>query len=175
MVRIARTIRRSYPRGVKRLGTDEAFALLRDERRSDECTMCAIARAPVIAETRHASCVLDRFAARRGHMLVVAKRHVERVSDLAWEEWCDAQRIAWEACAALERALAPARVYVAALGAPRASERTFPHVHVHVVPLADGGEADRPSEVFTWKNGVLVFEPGEERALADELRAAWPR
>jgi diadenosine tetraphosphate (Ap4A) HIT family hydrolase len=139
--------------------------------------MCAICGGfvPLVAENEHAVCALDRLAARPGHLLVVVKRHAERVAELGWEEWSAVQRLAWEAAQALERALAPARVYVAALGSARPSARTFPHVHVHVVPLTDGGEADRPSEVFTWRHGVLVYEPGEAESVGAELRAAWPR
>jgi hypothetical protein len=46
-------------------------------------------------------------------------------------------------------------------------------VHLHLVPLFDGGDADRPAEVFTWAHGMYVFESAdEERQLRDKLRAA---
>jgi diadenosine tetraphosphate (Ap4A) HIT family hydrolase len=156
---------------VKRLRAEEVDALLRDQ---SGCAMCTLATATPIAENIHAICALDRFAARRGHLLVVTRRHVESITELSWDEWSSAQRLAWEASRALEQALSPRRIYVAALGSTRASSRTFPHVHIHVVPLEDGGEADRPSEVFTWRHGVLVYESTEAQSLAGSLRATWP-
>jgi diadenosine tetraphosphate (Ap4A) HIT family hydrolase len=73
----------------------------------------------------------------------------------------------------MEVELSPRRIYVAALGSASPLVTSFPHVHFHLVPLADGGEADRPAEVFTWANGILVFDDAdEERALLAKLRAA---
>jgi len=159
---------------VRTLNADEVDAILHAEPRG--CAMCSLAHpdAPRLAKSRHATCVLDRFAVRRGHLLVVVDRHVENVAELAADEWLDVQRLAWEATRALETALRPVRTYVAALGSTTALGRTFPHVHVHVIPIYDGGEGDRPSEVFTWKNGVVVYDEAEERALAEDIRAAWP-
>jgi len=50
---------------------------------------------------------------------------------------------------------------------------SFPHHHVHVLPLFDGGEGDRPSEVLTWRHGVWLYPPEEARELADTLRRDW--
>lgn len=132
-------------------------------------------RASVLARNDVAIAMLDRFAARPGHAVVVLRRHVESLADLPWDEYASVQRLAWEASRALTKALSPVRVYVAALGATRRVEQSFPHHHVHVIPLADGGAIDRPASVLTWSNGVYVFEPGEMEALASRVRAAWPR
>jgi hypothetical protein len=61
-------------------------------------------------------------------------------------------------------------VFVAALGSAVQRPMSFPHVHLHVVPLADD---DRPADVFTWENGVYVFDDAaEERAMHARLAAA---
>lgn len=149
------------------------------EARFAGCAMCAaIAGQPrareVLAENGAAAAMLDRFAARPGHVLIVLRRHVESVAALGWDEYAAVQRLAWEASRALTAALSPARVYVAALGATRRIATSFPHHHVHVIPLSDGGESDRPAQVLTWSNGVHVYEPGERAAWAERIRAAWP-
>ena len=48
-------------------------------------------------------------------------------------------------------------------GAAEAQPRgiSFPHAHVHVIPLPDGDERDRPAAVFTWSNGVYMYEDDE--------------
>ena len=159
---------------MRHLPKAEALAAIANEPRAG-CRMCALASDPEpIAASEHAVVVPDRYASRPGHVLVVARRHEERVAALAWDEYASIQRLVWDACRALEATFAPRRIYVAALGAADAIATSFPHFHVHVVPLADGGDVDRPANVFTWGTGVYVFESAdEERALRDRLRAAF--
>ncbi|MEZ4295309.1 MAG: HIT domain-containing protein [Polyangiaceae bacterium] len=149
------------------------------EERFDGCAMCACVAGgargrAVLASNAAAVAMLDRFAARPGHVVVVLRRHVEAIAELSWEEHAGVQRLAWEAARALSEVMSPVRVYVAALGSSKAIGISFPHHHVHVIPLADGGEMDRPAEVLTWRHGIHVFEAGEEEAFAERLRAAWP-
>ncbi len=142
------------------------------------CVMCALVEgAPkthVLARTRRSVAVLARFGVRRGHILVVLRRHSERWEDVRWPDWQDAQRVAWEAARAVESALGATRVYVASLGSVVQRPMTFPHHHLHVVPTYRSDRRDRPSRVFTWEDGVVVHEDEEAAALTRELRAAWP-
>jgi histidine triad (HIT) family protein len=166
------------------LGKEEALAMVEREARAlparfRGCAMCAVAARhgadlEVLAESEAAVAALDRFATRPGHVLVVLRRHVERVVELPWAEYAEVQRLSWEAARALEEALRPKRVYVAALGSAERRAISFPHHHVHVVPLPHGDERDRPAEVFTWARGVALYEPGEAGAMAEALRRAWP-
>jgi len=138
------------------------------------CRMCELARdAEPIASTEHATAVLDRYAARPGHVLVLLRRHVERIAALEWREYEAMHRLAWQITNAIEAALAPRRIYVAALGSAVPLATSFPHVHLHIIPLSDGGESDRPANVFTWERGMFVFESeAEEQALRRRLREA---
>lgn len=168
---------------MRRLSRDEAVA--RAEREVDalpaafaRCPMCAIAAEHpddlvVLARRPEALAILDRFPARRGHVVVVLRRHVETVASLPWDEYAAVQRLAWEAACAVERVLSPPRVFVASLGSAGPLPTSFPHHHVHVIPVA-AGEGQRPAEVLTWSLGVGTYEGDEARALADALTAAWP-
>ncbi len=142
------------------------------------CVMCAlVADAPtthVLCRTRRSVAVLARFGVRRGHLLVVLRRHVERFEEITWPEWQDAQRVAWEAARAAERALGATRVYVASLGSATQRPMTFPHHHLHVVPTYRGDRRDRPAAVFTWQDGVVLQDERDAARLTRELRAAWP-
>jgi diadenosine tetraphosphate (Ap4A) HIT family hydrolase len=141
--------------------------------RSSACGMCEAAQAAPIAISEHAVAVLDRYAARPGHVLVVLRRHTERIERLAWPEYEALHQLAWRVAGALDRVLAPRRVYIAALGSVEPLATSFPHVHLHIVPLADGGEADRPASVLTWENGMYVFDDdAEEQTLRTRLRDA---
>src|SRR5262245_30648804 len=123
---------------MRKLAKDAALALVeraaQDRPEHGGCVMCGIAgaaagdalgggaagAAPLVssplAETDAALAVLERFATRPGHVLVVHRRHVERIAELSWEAYAQVQRLAWEAARAVESALAPKRVLVAALG-----------------------------------------------------------
>jgi len=141
------------------------------------CALCGLVLstgALTVAEDAEAVVVVDGYARRRGHLLVVLRDHVEELTALPWPRYAAMQRLAWEASHALGKVLAPRRVYVAALGAPSALPTSFPHLHLHVVPLHHGDDRDRPANVFTFTGGVLRYEVGEGEALAAELRAAWP-
>jgi diadenosine tetraphosphate (Ap4A) HIT family hydrolase len=175
---------RIRPDPLRRISKTEALALLAAEAadieaRFNGCAMCAAAAGfpperEVLGSNAAAVALLDRFAARPAHVVIVLRRHVETLAELPWDEYALVQRLAWEAARALQKTLEPKRIYVASLGAARRIATSFPHHHVHVVPLTDGGEADRPAEVLTWSHGVYVYEDGEARRLRARLQAAWP-
>jgi diadenosine tetraphosphate (Ap4A) HIT family hydrolase len=139
------------------------------------CIMCDLvaARAHVVHETEASLVLLERFATRLGHLLVVPRIHAERVTALDEDVYLEVQRLAYRGARALERTLAAKRVYIASFGAVTPLATSCVHPHVHLVPLHDGGLVDRPASVFSWSEGILVYEPGEDEALVARLRASW--
>lgn len=142
------------------------------------CVMCALARgdsgAPFIAESRHSVVLLDRFACRFGHLMVIPRSHVEHLSGLSWELFADVQRLCFEAARAIDRHLAPARVFTASLGAAVELPMTYSHYHMHVIPVFETDERARPARVLSWSEGVVVYADAEARQISEALRAAWP-
>jgi diadenosine tetraphosphate (Ap4A) HIT family hydrolase len=147
-------------------------------RHPDECVMCALAErrdaALVLRQEEHGTVVLDRFGNRQGHLLVISKRHVEHATQLCWEDYAALQRLAYEASQALERALSPKRVFIAALGSSDSLPMTFSHFHLHVVPVLEHDARPRPAQVFSWTEGVVTYEPEQARELVASIRRAWP-
>lgn len=150
-------------------------ALLRD---ADECVMCALAAqrdARLVIEAGPDGCVvLDRFGNRAGHLLVIGARHVEHATELTWSEYAALQRLAYDACHALEQVLAPKRIYTAALGSTSEQPMTFSHFHLHVVPVMEDDERARPAQVFSWSEGVVSYADAEADQLVTQLKRAWP-
>ncbi len=149
--------------------------LLKDGAR---CVMCALAKAGgdgCIAQSRHAVVMLDRFACRYGHLMVVPRAHVERMSELDWEVFADVQRLVFEAARAVEACLEPARVFTATLGAAAELPQTYSHYHVHVIPVFETDERARPARVLSWSEGVVVYDDDEAVRICRKLAAAWPR
>lgn len=162
----------------------EALELLAENRRvlldgGDGCVMCALVKRAkgspeLLAESERGVVLLDRFGSRPGHAIVIAREHVEETTKLGWPAYAELQRLAYDAATALERALEPARTFVAVLGASAQLPMSFPHFHIHVLPVYETGEGARPAHVFSWSAGVLVYEDDEAQDLAARLRAAWP-
>lgn len=158
---------------MRKIDKQEALQGLRE----GVCAMCALHDAHphsglAIAENEHAIATLDAFAARPGHALIVLRRHEERITRLPWAEYGAMQQLAHEVARAIEEILGARRMWIAALGSPDALVASFPHVHLHVLPIVVGGEDSRPAKVLSWSEGVWVFEPGEGEALAARVRRA---
>ncbi len=171
---------------VARLSKTEALAQLERERQrlfpedaGAGCIMCALSSCKgspePLVETEQAVVVLNRFASRTGHLMVIVKRHVERGSDLEWIDYQHVQRQVYQSSRALEAALGPARLFTATLGASVPLAMSYSHYHVHVIPVFESDERARPARVLSWSSGVTVYTESEARALRERLLAAWPR
>ena len=142
------------------------------------CVMCALANGGagslLVAQSEHGVVLLDRFACRYGHLMVVAKAHVERATALDWAVFADLQRLVFDATGAIEACFKPARVFTATLGAAVELPQTYSHYHVHVIPVAETDERARPARVLSWSEGVVVYDDGEADGICRELSLAWP-
>lgn len=121
------------------------------------CSLCAdLIAGDVVYQDDDCRVVLHEDWAVRGHAMVVARRHVENVSDLTPDEW---RRIA-EVHRRTERALldlAPAeRAVVMKLGT------ATPHLHLHIYPVS--ARLDRAA-VMRIIDGA-TREPRDDRFVA---------
>jgi diadenosine tetraphosphate (Ap4A) HIT family hydrolase len=141
--------------------------------------MCALAngsaRSMLIAESTHGAVLLDRFGCKYGHLMVIAKQHVERASALDWTVYADLQRLVFDATCVIDACLKPARVFTATLGAAVELPQTYSHYHVHVIPVYETDERARPARVLSWSEGVVVYDDAEAEGICAELSRAWPR
>lgn len=156
---------------------DEALRRIVEEGGHPACLMCAIVERQVgdvhaIVEDDELIVLLPRYVRRWGHVMVVPKQHVTTYTAVDPALWARTARTAHQAARVVERVLRPLRCYMASTGST-AGERTQTsmHLHVHVIPLGDPD--DKPSDVFSWADGVWVAEPDEWRALQARYRAAW--
>ncbi|MDB4990122.1 MAG: hypothetical protein JWN04_5300 [Myxococcaceae bacterium] len=127
-----------------------------------------------MTETRHGVVLLNRFAQRRGHLMVWSRAHVEHLHELPWSSYAELQRLVYEANLALQQVLEPLRVYSATLGSASSLPMSYPHLHVHVIPVHESDERARPARVLSWSEGVVLYDADEASALVRELRASWP-
>ena len=149
--------------------------LLRD---GTGCVMCALAHGhadlPFVAENAHAVVLLDRFACRYGHLMVIPRLHEEHLSRLPYEVFHDVQQLTHEAARAIDACLQPARVFTATLGATVELPMTYSHYHMHVIPVFETDERARPARVLSWSEGVVVYDDAEAAELCQKLSQHWP-
>jgi histidine triad (HIT) family protein len=170
--------------GILRVEKQEALLALAAHRKAigasdDCCIMCLLAMGKAkpdpVWETESAVVLLDRFGARRGHLLVISKSHVEDLTDLVVDDYLAFQRLAHQASRALLLTLEPQRIFVASLGAPRAVPTSFPHFHLHVIPLFETDERCRPARVFSWTDGIVLYDDDAAERLAKQIRLNFQR
>jgi len=99
------------------------------------CVFCDIiahkAPAFIVYEDAATVAFLDIFPFTRGHLLVVPKRHGERLTDLPFEDQMALVRTLDELCRRTER-IAPD--YNLALNAGANAGQVVFHVHFHIIP-----------------------------------------
>jgi diadenosine tetraphosphate (Ap4A) HIT family hydrolase len=168
---------------VRVVDKDEALARLHEHKQrlladGGGCVMCALssgaADLPFVAQNRHAVVLLDRFACRYGHLMVIPRSHGEHLSQLPWEVFLDVQRLTFEAAQAIDSCLKPARVFTATLGAAVELPMTYSHYHMHVIPVFETDERARPARVLSWSEGVVVYDDVEAREVTSKLAGHWP-
>lgn len=146
--------------------------------RNAGCVMCALANgggaSMLVAESAHGVVLLDRFGCRYGHLMVVARQHVERASALDWAIYADLSRLVFDATRVIDGFFKPARVFTATLGAAVELPQTYSHFHVHVIPVYETDERARPARVLSWSEGVVVYDEAEAEGICRQLRLAWP-
>jgi diadenosine tetraphosphate (Ap4A) HIT family hydrolase len=148
----------------------EAAARIAQAQGEHACALCALCARPryVLAEGSHCIALLPQYARRWGHVMILFREHITTYQRLSVEAWTEANVMALAMAQTIERALSPLRCYVASLGAAIEHPMTFPHLHLHVIPIYDA--TDTPSTVLTTKDGVLTGEEHEWETLFLELR-----
>lgn len=170
---------------MRRLPKEEALERVRAQLQAlpveaGGCLLCALAQGlwpeggEVLRENERAVAVLSPLSLRPGHVLVILRAHAERLDEVAWEDYAALHRLAWEATRALRQVQGPRRVFVATLEDSDTLPPGCAHLHLHVVPLQDHDDRDRPSRVLSYDDGVGRYDADEAQALAQALRgAAW--
>jgi len=82
-----------------------------------------------LAENDRAYAILDVFPLRRGHVLVIPKKEVDRLFDLDDEDYMAVFALAKKLAPAVKTAFPCDRISVAVIGLE------VPHAHVHLVPM----------------------------------------
>ena len=108
---------------------------------------------------------LDRYPIDRGHLLVVPRRHYERITDMPGPEVARLFELVPRVARAALRATGASGFSIAQNNG-REARQIVPHVHVHVIPRYRGRGA-----VWT---GRRIAGDSELKELASQMRSQEP-
>ena len=117
-----------------------------------ECLFCDLAKDRIWFETEIAWAVPDHYPLSQGHTLVIPRRHVASIYELAPKEVSELWKLAGEVRSRLSHRLQPDGFNVG-LNDGAAAGQTIGHAHIHVIPRFRGDVEDA-------RGGVRWVIPG---------------
>lgn len=124
-----------------------------------DCPFCHLPAGSVVAQSRHALAIRDRYPVSGGHTLVIPKAHAATIFDQGAEIQADVWRLVARVRNELQSELKPDGFNVG-LNDGRAAGQTVEHAHVHVIPRSH-------EDVEDPKGGIRWVVP-ERAAYWDE-------
>ncbi|WP_419947512.1 HIT family protein [Candidatus Palauibacter sp.] len=109
--------------------------------RQADCPFCDVSGESVVAESRHALAIEDRYPVSRGHTLVVPREHTETLFARSDEVQADIWSLVSRVRARLQSELHPDGFNVGVNDGP-AGGQTVAHAHIHVIPRFEGDAVD---------------------------------
>ena len=105
--------------------------------RMNACPFCSIPPGDILDENDYAVAVRDSFPARKGHTLIIARRHVEDYFQLSKEERDKAFELLEKMKKAIDSEFNPDG-YNIGFNIGQAGGQTIQHVHIHLIPRKKG-------------------------------------
>ena len=116
------------------------------------CPFCYPER-EIIAENNHSLAIFDGYPVSPGHTLVIPRRHISLIFDLADDEYAGCFDLVREIKGILEEKHTPDAFNVG-VNCGVAAGQTVNHAHIHVIPRYSG-DVDDP------RGGVRHIIPGK--------------
>ena len=113
-----------------------------------DCPFCDMPQESVVAESRYALVIRDRYPVSSGHTLVIPKAHAETLFAQSAEIQADIWRLVARVRDELQSGLNPDGFNVG-LNDGQAAGQTVEHAHVHLIPRFDG-DVDDPRGGIRW-------------------------
>jgi diadenosine tetraphosphate (Ap4A) HIT family hydrolase len=107
----------------------------------NQCPFCDVALSSIQIENEVGIAILDAFPVSEGHLLVVPKKHVTSLYDLAPNEQAALWQLVSEVRGHLSQTLHPDGFNVG-INDGKAAGQTVMHSHIHVIPRYSGDATD---------------------------------
>ena len=133
-----------------------------------DCIFCKIISGKIkskfLKETDYSVSFLDAFPLAAGHVLVVPKKHHEKIQDLTIQENIDLFSLVYEIMPNVDEITGSTLV---AIHNGKDAGQEIPHVHVHLVPRSNDDSAGAIHSMF---NSTVNLSESEMDELYDKLR-----
>jgi ATP adenylyltransferase len=116
----------------------------------------------VLERGRHWFVVINRYPYTTGHLMVVSRRHVEKVSEFEGGEGAEMVQLLARCEAAIHRAYGPDGINLGANLGRSAGAGIVGHFHMHMVPRWHG-------------DTNFMSAVGETRVVSEDLRETYER
>ena len=132
------------------------------------CIFCKIIAGDIpvkiLKETTNSISFLDAFPLAKGHVLVIPKKHHQKIQDMGNEENNDLFSLVHDM---LSKVDALTGATLVALHNGREAGQEIPHVHVHLVPRSKDDSAGPIHSMF---NSTLKLSESEIEELYNKLK-----
>ena len=112
-----------------------------------------------LAEDESHLAFLDIFPLAYGHVLVIPKKEIDYIFDIASNEYLELFRFAQKVAKAMDKVILCKRIGMAVVGLE------VPHAHIHLVPLNNISD-------INFENPKLNFPKEEMHEIAQKIRTA---
>ena len=133
-----------------------------------DCIFCKIIsggiRAKILSETTHSISFLDAFPLAKGHVLVIPKKHHQKIQDMSKKENIDLFSLVSSMTSKVD--LMTGATLIAIHNGKDAGQEV-PHVHVHVVPRDN---TDSAGPIHSMFNSTLKLSESELDELYNKLK-----
>ncbi|HOM77894.1 MAG TPA: HIT family protein [bacterium] len=131
-----------------------------------KCPFCDLKEKYVISQTEDVVLTVNLFPYIDGHLMVIPKKHIEKMEDFLKKDWQDCRELISLGIATLKEGLQVQDVNVLYREGTKNSGSSLKHLHIHLLPIKKGFmKGDTPG--FGYKYQDLDFSPLE---MAEKLR-----
>jgi histidine triad (HIT) family protein len=133
-----------------------------------DCIFCKIISGEIntkfLKETTHSVSFLDAFPLATGHVLVIPKKHHQKIQDVNVEENTDLFSLVHEMVSNVDKITGSTLI---AIHNGEDAGQEIPHVHVHLVPRRKDDSAGAIHNMF---NSSLKLSESDIEELYDKLK-----
>ena len=137
----------------------------------DKCPFCDLREKYIITQTKDLVLTVNLFPYVDGHLMVVPKRHVEKLIDLKSTEWRSVKKLVDIGMLLIKRELNCADLNVIYREGTKAAGTSVGHLHIHIIPITTSFLVYEKVK-FTWNFQKITVTP---RDMAERLRLAYSK
>ena len=133
-----------------------------------DCIFCKIVSGKIksrfLKETKHSVSFLDAFPLATGHVLVIPKKHHQKIQDMNIEENTDLFSLIHQMVSNVDIITGSTLI---AIHNGKDAGQEIPHVHVHLVPRS---KDDSAGAIHTMFDSTITLSESEMNELYEKLK-----